>query len=92
MSNVNWGEIEPGVSVKRKIYVKNVGEQAVTLSLTTEDWTPKSAKDHMKLAWDYNSKPIKVGEVKEITLTLSVDSSIKDINNFSFEIVIISSV
>jgi len=91
ISSVGWGEIEAGSSKTRVVYVKNNGDDGVSLSLLTENWNPSGASNYLQLSWDYDGSTIVSGEVRQITLTLSVSSSASGIDGFSFDIVIIGS-
>jgi hypothetical protein len=91
ISSVGWGEIEAGSSATRDIWVKNNGDDSVSLSLLTENWNPSGASNYIQLSWDYDGGTIVSGEVRQITLTLSVSSSASGIDGFSFDIVIIGS-
>jgi len=91
ISSVGWGEIEAGSSKTRVVYVKNNGDDGVSLSLLTENWNPSGASNFLQLSWDYDGSTIVSGEVRQITLTLSVSSSASGIDGFSFDIVIIGS-
>ena len=90
LSSVGWGEIEAGSSKTRVVYVKNSGDDGVSLSLLTENWDPSGASNYLQLSWDYDGGIIVSGEVRQITLVLSVSSSAGGLN-FSFDIVIIGS-
>ena len=91
LSSVTWGVIEAGSSKTRDIYVKNNGDDGVSLSLLTENWNPSGASNYLQLSWDYDGGTIAPGEVRQITLVLSVSSSASGIDGFSFDIVIIGS-
>lgn len=91
LSSVDWGSIEAGGSTKQKIYVKNSGDESVTLSLSAENWTPSKASNYIDLTWNYNGKNIGPGAVIEVTLTLTVDPSISGIDTFDFDIIVIGS-
>jgi hypothetical protein len=91
MSSVSWGSIEAGSSVNRVLYVKNSGDDTVTLSLHTDDWDPVGAEDDLYLSWDYDGSALDSGAALKATLTLSVDGSTNDINDFSFDIIITGS-
>jgi len=91
LTTIQWDSIEAGSSVDRTVYVKNSGDGDVTLSLITENWDPVEALDDMVLSWDYDLSPLAPGAVVELTLTLTVDSGISGISNFSFDIVIVGS-
>jgi len=91
LSSVDWGSIEVGGSTNKKIYVKNSGDERVSLSLSAENWDPANARNYIDLSWNYNGNNIQPGAVIGVTLTLSVDSSISGIDTFDFDIVIIGS-
>lgn len=91
LSSVVWGEIEAGGSGVQVVYVHNSGDDGVTLSLLTKNWDPVVASDFLRLSWDYNGRVISSGEVRKITLVLSVSSSVSGINDFNFDIFIIGS-
>ena len=91
VTEVSWGEIEPGKSKSNTIYAKNQGDIGVSLSLFTENWIPDNAANYMELSWDYNGASISPGEVRSIVLTLLVDSNCQGISSFNFNIIIVGS-
>ena len=91
MSNVVWGEIEAGGGSDVQIYVKNNGDTSVILSLSTENWSSNTAYNNLNLSWNYNGVSLQSGEVRAITLTLSVHPDCPELNSFGFDIVIIGS-
>ena len=88
ISSVEWGSIEAGRSKDRIVYVKNNGDHEVSLSLSTDDWSPSSASQYMQLSWDYDGSVLQKGAVEQIMITLTVSSSISGVSNFNFNIVI----
>ena len=88
VSEINWGMLEPGESKNVTVYVKNEGNVQVTLALTVESWVPSNAEDFITLSWNYDGTTFDVEEIRRLTLTLTVDSSITGITEFSFDIVI----
>ncbi|MHA1711240.1 MAG: hypothetical protein ACTSUS_04140 [Candidatus Freyarchaeota archaeon] len=90
-SSIDWGVIEPGATTNVTLYIRNEGNAAVTLSLTTENWNPSEASNFMTLEWDYDRRTLNPNEVIQVTLTLSVSSSIEGITSFSFDIIITGS-
>jgi hypothetical protein len=88
VSDVAWGNLAPGSSATNTIYLKNEGTTALTLSLNTANWNPSTASNYMALSWDYNGQSIAPDQVIQVTLTLSVSSSIDGVNYFGFEIMI----
>jgi len=85
---ITWGVIDPGSAKNVTIYVRNEGNVPVTISLQTENWEPASAANYMSLIWDYNNELINPNEKFKITLTLTVSADIRDITDFSFDIII----
>ena len=91
LTDVEWGEIEAGGDSNSVIYVKNNGDMNVVISLATENWSSSTASNNMELSWDYSGSPISSGDVRQITLTLSVDPDCPELSSFGFNIVIIGS-
>jgi len=91
VTSVNWGTVEPGSTNDVTVYIKNEGNTAATLSSTTENWDPSIASTYMSLTWDYGGQVIDVGEVVQVTLSLTVSDTIEGVTSFSFDIVIIGS-
>jgi hypothetical protein len=88
VASINWGTIEPGLNVNRTVYIRNEGNSAATLSMSTSNWSPSSASSYMVLSWDYAGQTLNVNEVRQVKLTLSVSASITGITDFSFDITI----
>ncbi|MCD6528841.1 hypothetical protein J7L06_00915 [Candidatus Bathyarchaeota archaeon] len=90
VSSIDWGIVEAGGSTNTTVYVKNVGNTPVTLSLSTQNWNPPKAVQYISVDWDYDGRVLAPGEVIPVTLTLTVSPDATDITDFSFEIVITS--
>ena len=91
MSNVVWGNIEVDSTIFQSIYIRNSGDDGVTLSLSAENWNPVDATNYLQLSWNYDGSTIASGEVREVILSLSAASSVNGIDSFSFDIVITGS-
>lgn len=91
VTSISWGTIDPGASIDKIVYIKNTGNNPVTLTLATSNWNPTGASNYMTLGWDYGGQSINAGAVVQVKLTLSVSSSISGITNFSFDITIVAS-
>jgi hypothetical protein len=91
LTSVSWGTLSPGGSTNVICYIKNEGSSPTTLSLETSNWSPASATNYLALSWNYNGQPIAANAVVQITLMLSVASSIEGITNFGFDITIVGS-
>ena len=88
VSSIDWGIIEPSMNVNKTIYIRNEGNTAATLNMTTSNWDPSSASSYMALSWDYSGQTLTVNEVRQVKLTLAVSPDITGITNFSFDITI----
>ena len=88
VTSINWGTLEPGTNVNKTVYIRNEGNTAATLSMTTSNWNPSSASSYMTLSWNYGGQTLAVNEVKQVKFTLAVSSSITGITSFSFDITI----
>jgi len=86
--SIAWGVLEPGQNKSVTIYIKNEGNAAATLVLTTSNWNPTTTSDCMTVSWDYSGQTLSVSEVINVTLTLSVSATVEGITSFSFDITI----
>lgn len=89
LSSINWGEVTPGQSYSRTIYLKNLGNIKVKLSMTTGNWTPSSAISYLTLTWNRENYVLNVSASIEATLILVVSSTAQG-GSFSFDISIIA--
>lgn len=90
VTSIDWGTIDPGSKVNKTVYIKNVGNAASTLSMSTSNWNPSSASTYMTLTWDYSGQTVNVGQAVQVKFTLTTSSSITGITSFSFDITITS--
>lgn len=88
VSSINWGIVNPGGNRNITVYIKNTGNSAITLSMTTSNWNPTNAPNYMALSWNYAGQTINANDVTSVTFTLTVSASITGITNFSFDITI----
>jgi len=88
LTSINWGTVSPGGSVARTIYVKNLGTNQLTLSMTGANWSPASADGPITLTWNREGTALGANQVATATLTLRVSSSISGITTFNVNIVI----
>jgi hypothetical protein len=86
--SIDWGALEPGGSVGKTIYIKNEGSLTVLLGMTTDNWDPASALSYISLSWNRENYELNSGSIIQAVLTLSVSSSVSEITNFSFDIII----
>jgi hypothetical protein len=87
LSSITWGNLTAGTNIQRTIYVKNTGSGcALTLSMTTSNWTPTTANGPITLTWNQETTRINPGQSVTAVITLAVSSSIVDITNFNVQI------
>jgi len=85
---LNWGTIDAGSNNNLTIYVRNDANSAVSLVLNTIKWTPSTTSEYISLNWNYSGQNLKVDEVIPLKLTLTVNSTVIDVTNFSFATII----
>lgn len=88
VSSINWGNFEAGSSDSKTVYVKNIGNKAISILMNTMDWEPSAASDDISLDWNYNGQTIESNASIEVTLTLTIASTISEITTFAFDIII----
>jgi len=86
--SIDWGTLKPGAVKNVSVYIRNEGNETVSLSIKTENWDPSSAYTYMILSWNYMGQSISVSKVAQVTLTLSISTKISGITNFRFDIII----
>jgi hypothetical protein len=87
-TSINWGTISPGGSDNVIVYLKNTGNVALSLSLSTDDWVPQGASTYIFLTWNYADQVIQPDQVLPVTFTLTISSNIVGITDFNFNIYI----
>ncbi|MBS7646643.1 hypothetical protein KEJ24_02225 [Candidatus Bathyarchaeota archaeon] len=89
LSSIDWGEVILGQNYTRTIYLKNLGNVKVTLSMIYGNWTPSSASNYLTLTWNRENAILNVGESISANLILTVKSNAQG-GSFSFDISIIA--
>lgn len=92
LTSIDWGDIFPGETVNRTIYVKNTGNIQITLSMTNTNWNPSTANESITLTWNKEDITLNTDEDTEAMLTLSISQDISEITEFSVDVVIIGKV
>jgi hypothetical protein len=87
-TNISWGTLNPNSTTNKTIYVKNTGTTPITLSMTTENWTPTDADDYLTLTWNQQNTVLDPDESTPANLTLTVAADTGDLTSFSFNIII----
>jgi hypothetical protein len=88
-TSISWGTLSPGTQRTFSIYIRNEGNTLITLRQSVSDWNPSNAAAYMTLTWNYAGQTLGIGQGMQITLTLTVSTSISGINDFSFDIIIV---
>ena len=88
LSQIDWGSLEPGAVIEKTIYVKNSGNTASIIRLSTSNWNPTEASNYFTLSWNKEGATVNPNSVATAVLKLTVSSSISGISTFSFNIVI----
>lgn len=88
ISTIDWGNIQPGSTENVVVYLKNQGNSPITLSLNATNWNPSSASSYISVGWSYSGQQISPGNVIQVTLSLTVSSSISGVSSFTVDIVI----
>ena len=89
VSQIDWGELEPGQSKDTPVYIKNTGNAAMTLSMYTSDYLPSEAGAYIGVTWSYvDGTVIGKNQVLPVTMTIHVDAGIAGIDVFNFVITV----
>jgi len=89
LESINWGDIAPGESVNKIIYLKNTGTTDIALSMTTNNWNPSIANGPITITWNREDTLLEPGEITSATLTLETVEDVASITTFSVSILII---
>jgi hypothetical protein len=87
-SSLDFGQLEPGSSKNFTLFLRNEGNSAFTLNMTTENWNPTNAIDYLTLTWNREGQQVNPDEVVGFVIILSVSEDITGISTFSFDIII----
>ena len=88
---INWGTLDPGTAKSFSTYIRNEGTSALTLSMSTSNWSPSTASNYITLNWNYNGQTVNPNEYVGVTFTLTVSNSIAGVSSFSFDISLVGS-
>lgn len=88
VSNIDWGIVDPGLQKNVTMYMRNEANVPASISLDTVNWDPPNASSYITLSWDYSGQLLEPNESIEVTFTLSISSSVQNITDFDFDIVI----
>lgn len=90
LTNIDWGELEPGQTANKTIYLKNTGNKAATLTLTTEDWAPAAAESAITVTWNKQGAVIAAKSTASATITITISPSITGVEDFTYTTIIVA--
>jgi len=80
---INVGELNPGSTTTKVIYVKNTGTVPESLSMTVSDWNPQSASPLIDITWNQQNAFLDAGQSIQAVLTIEAASNTSGFANFS---------
>jgi hypothetical protein len=86
VNELDWGFLAPGSQKSFTVYVNNEGALPLTLSLSTSNWDPPEASNYLTLTWNYNGQTISSGTIVPVTITLTVNEEVIELDAFNFDI------
>ena len=89
LTSIYWGKLEPSEVANHTCYIYNRGNTPVTLTFVIDNWNPLEAEQFLDFSTDYSGVVIQPKTSLEISLSLTVNPLIEDIDSFSFDITII---
>lgn len=91
VSGLDWGAVSVGEAVTKTFHVKNLdAKDLIQLSYYMENLSPQNAEGFLHLEGTPSNVNLKQNESAKIDLTLSVDSTIKNVDLFSFDLVVVA--
>jgi hypothetical protein len=83
---LNVGTLNPGGTATQTIYIKNIGNVAETLTMTTNNWTPTIAPTYLTLTWNRQNTVLNAEASIQATLTLTVATNTGSLTTFSCDV------
>jgi hypothetical protein len=86
VSTLNFGTLNPGGTATQTIYVKNTGNIAETLTMSTANWNPSNASTLLTLTWNRNNYVLPTAQSIQATLTLTATANTGSLTTFSCDV------
>jgi hypothetical protein len=86
VTSLNTGALNPGGTANQTIYIKNTGNVAETLTMTTNNWTPSEAGSSLTLTWNRQNTVLNAGASIQATLTLTAAANTGSLTTFSCDV------
>jgi len=87
-TSIDWGVLNPGDLAGVTVYIKNVKNTNATLSMTMNNTQPSAFAPYSTLAWNYSGQILVPAQQICTQITLLINPNIKDIDTFTFDIII----
>lgn len=87
VQSINWGILSPGNERNITIYIRNSRNESLILYIIPLNWNPEKALLFLDFSYTTQNYTIKPGEVAKVTHKLHVSPDIKEIYNFSFDLI-----
>jgi hypothetical protein len=87
ITSVDWGTLNPGGAVQKIAYIKNSGSSNVTLSMTTNTFSPSSMQNYLSLTWNATNYVLGPNQVVTVAFALNVSPDAQG-GTFNFNILI----
>jgi len=84
VSSIIWGNVSMGSERDVVVFVKNLGSEALVLSMNMSALSPPSAYLKIYLCWNSQGRQVMAGDVIGVILRLFVTPEVAGISNFSF--------
>jgi len=81
--DIYWGTLEPGSSIPKTLYFRHEGTVDFTMSFNTTNWEPVNADQFIYITWNYDGTFLIPDEVREVIFTITANTTISGITNFS---------
>ena len=83
---LNVGNLNPGGTATQTVYIKNTGNIAETLTMTTANWSPTNAPTYLTLSWNRQNTVLSAGSSIQATLTLTAAANTGSLTTFSCDV------
>jgi hypothetical protein len=88
LTHIDWGSLTPGATKNATAYIRNEGTVAVTLSMTTGNWSSQAVSTYLRVTWNRQGTQLNHQSTTQAVITLTVPTNITGVDSFSFDITI----
>ncbi len=83
---LNVGTLNPSSTATQTVYIKNTGNIAETLTMTTGNWNPSNANTYLTLTWNRQNTVLNAGASIQATLTLTAAANTGSLTTFGCDV------